>query len=77
MQHGEEDLELKIFKTLKEISAHTHRPGEFVTDGRKYFKIATQDGFVQALELQLQGRKRMSVADFLNGLHLEPTLPKV
>lgn len=63
-----EDQEVKIFKTLKEPAGHSHPPGTFLTDGKKSLKIATRDGFIQILELQLQGRKRLDVISFLNGL---------
>jgi methionyl-tRNA formyltransferase len=42
-------------------------PGQFVSDNKKELKISTKDGFVLVHELQLQGRKRMNVVDFLNG----------
>jgi len=42
-------------------------PGTFVTDGKNYLNIRTLDGFVSVLELQMEGKRRMSVKDFLNG----------
>ena len=59
--------ELKILRTTKEITSHAHPPGALVSDNKSFLKIATLDGFVQIHELQLQGRKRMPVLDFLNG----------
>lgn len=59
--------ELKIFRTTKEITAHEHPPGAFLADNKDWLKIATADGFVHVHELQLEGRRRMSTADFLNG----------
>ncbi|MBI1225607.1 MAG: methionyl-tRNA formyltransferase [Bacteroidetes bacterium] len=61
-------VELKVFKTKKEVATHEFKPGHFVTDGKKLLKVATSDGFVHLLEMQLQGRKRLSAVDFLNGL---------
>jgi methionyl-tRNA formyltransferase len=61
-------VELKVFKTQKETATHDFAPGHFITDGKKNLKVATADGFVHLLEMQLQGRKRMSAVDFLNGL---------
>ncbi|MCP3930515.1 MAG: methionyl-tRNA formyltransferase [Bacteroidetes bacterium] len=58
---------LKLFKTTKEISAHENNPGAIITDNKHSLKIATKDGYVHILELQLQGRKRMDVKAFLNG----------
>ena len=58
---------LKIFRTEKEIVEHDEEVGKFVSNNKSVLKIATQDGFLKVLELQLQGRKRMKVKDFLNG----------
>ena len=40
---------------------------EILTDGRKYFAIATADSAVGLLDLQLAGKKRMDVKAFLAG----------
>jgi methionyl-tRNA formyltransferase len=42
-------------------------PGTFVSDGKNYLNITTLDGFISVLELQMEGKRRMSVKDFLNG----------
>jgi methionyl-tRNA formyltransferase len=44
------------------------KPGEFYSDNKKFFKISTKDGYIDVLEMQIEGKKRMSVKDFLNGL---------
>lgn len=62
-----DDKKLKIFKTLKIIETHEHEVGSFHSDNKKQLKIATKDGYVDVLELQLQGKKRMKIKDFLNG----------
>lgn len=69
---GWEGKTLKIFRsTLQDAgtSPSTDRkpPGSLLTDGKNYLKVATSDGFISVLELQLEGKKRMSVRDFLNG----------
>lgn len=61
---------LKVFRTVKVIEAHDHATGSFHTDQKHFLRIATQDGYVEVLELQLQGRRRMTVKDFLNGYTL-------
>lgn len=61
------ELNLKIFQTTKEITQNDFPPGRFFSDHKKWLKISTQDGFIQVHELQLEGRKRMNVVDFLNG----------
>lgn len=62
---------LKIFKTTKEITPHNDTPGTIITDGKKFLKIATKDGYVQLLDIQLTKRKRMDVKSFLNGYSIE------
>jgi len=59
--------ELKILRTTFEQTDHQYRPGVFVVEGQQELKIATRDGFLYVHELQLAGRRRMSVMDFLNG----------
>lgn len=59
--------ELKILKTTKLMEKHSMEPGLFVSDNKKELKVSTKDGFVKVHKLQMQGRKRMNVVDFLNG----------
>jgi len=66
-----DDLKLKLFKALIIIEKHDFKPGKIETDNKNYFRIATQDGYVEILELQIQGRKRMEIKAFLNGYQLE------
>ena len=76
-QEGVAPVMLKIFETRKEFVAHTLAPGTIVTDHKTYFKIASTDGYVDIQSLQLAGKKRMSVADFLRGYrHAEGTFVK-
>jgi methionyl-tRNA formyltransferase len=74
-------LKLKIYKAAKEENAENVPPqyksdfgaiqtGKFFTDGKNYLKITTQDGCINLLDVQLEGRKRMGVKDFLNGYRL-------
>ncbi len=41
--------------------------GTIRTDGKSFVDVAVADGFVRLLSVQLAGKKRMSVVDFLNG----------
>jgi methionyl-tRNA formyltransferase len=61
------DKSVKIFETEKELAAHTLTPGTIDTDGKSYLKVATTDGYINIKVLQLEGKKRMPVADFLRG----------
>lgn len=64
------NLGLKIYKANKEIIHHNHAPGIFLSDSKNYFKIACKDGFLSILELQLEGKKRMGISEFLRGYKL-------
>jgi len=41
--------------------------GEFKTDGKTYLKFQTADQSISILELQLEGKKRMGIEEFLRG----------
>ncbi len=56
----------KIFKTSTGTGTGA-QPGTVDTDGKTYFRFAANDGWVNVLECQLEGKKRMSVQEFLMG----------
>ena len=64
-QEGTDPVMLKIFETEKLFCEHSLAPGTIVTDCKTYFKIASSDGYVNVLSLQLAGKKRMEINDFL------------
>lgn len=58
---------LKIFKSaLLEIKPR-EVPGKMLSDGKTFLRFSSQDGYLEILELQLEGKKRMSVLEFLRG----------
>ena len=60
---------LKIFETeISEGDGDT--PGTLWSDGRKTLKISTGDGALSIKTLQMEGKKRMSVEDFLRGTRI-------
>ena len=63
---GEDEKFLKIYKGSFEKLTHDKNPGSLEID-KHQFKIYTKDGLYLPEELQLEGKKRMSVKDFLNG----------
>lgn len=65
---------LKIFSVLVERAVPHEKPGTFLTDNKTFLKFACSDGFISVLELQLEGKKRMKVDEFLRGVRLEATL---
>lgn len=64
---------LKIYESEIIIEKHDLKPGTYISDGKNELKSATKDGFLKLLEIQIEGKKRMSVSDFLRGYRLEGT----
>jgi len=64
-------LKLKILRTVNNPGHHDKPVGSFHSDDKTYIRIACKTGYVDIEELQLQGRKRMQVSDFLNGYSFE------
>ena len=58
---------VKVYETSKEFAEHQLEVGTLVTDQKQSLKVAVADGYVQLHTLQLAGKKRMSVGDFLRG----------
>ncbi|KKO88853.1 methionyl-tRNA formyltransferase [Sphingobacterium sp. Ag1] len=61
------DKVLKIYRTEKELVNTATLPGTIETDKKSFLKIAAQDGYIVITDLQLEGKKRMNVVDFLKG----------
>jgi len=61
---------LKIFRAEALDVASSTRPGVWATDGRQELGVTTGNGWLRLLEVQLEGKKRMSVAEFLRGVKL-------
>ena len=64
------DLNLKVFETKPEPSANQQPAGTLVTDNKTFLKIACADGYLIINDLQLEGKKRMKVAEVLRGVKL-------
>ncbi|MEO8768857.1 MAG: methionyl-tRNA formyltransferase [Ferruginibacter sp.] len=62
-----QDKKLKIFKAKKINSNPSISAGEFESDQKTYLRFASRDGYIDVTELQLEGKKKMNVEDFLRG----------
>jgi len=60
---------LKIFKT-KVVEGHG-KPGEVVLSSKNDLHIATGDGALEILELQIEGGKRLDIKAFITGHQIE------
>ena len=59
-------VDVKIFKTRRTGRPCLAEPGELLVEKARLF-VATADEWLEVLDLQLAGKKRMPVRDFLNG----------
>lgn len=65
-----EKLSLKIFEADFEIVAHNHLVKNIQTDYKSTLKIATSDGFIYIKQLQLEGKKKLHIEEFLRGFKI-------
>lgn len=65
-----QDKTLKIYQTSTETVQTGTEPGTWQTDGSTFLRYAAADGWVYITDLQLEGKKRMPVGDFLRGFRL-------
>lgn len=61
---------IKIYKVEKEITDGNENTGEISTDNKTYLKFSCNNGFISVKELQLEGKKKMNVEEFLRGYKL-------
>ena len=61
---------LKIYRTKVSDQSSPARPGEILI-GENQLNVATGSGTLQILEIQQEGKKRMSAEEFLRGFHLK------
>ena len=62
--------QLKLIRTQVEAGRVDADPGTVDTDGKTYLKVACRDGSLYVHKLQLAGRKRMTVEEFLRGVDI-------
>ena len=61
-------VNFKIFRAEKlEMVVAGDNPGDYKTDNKSYLHIQTAGNALAITELQMQGKKRMKIEDFLRG----------
>ncbi|WP_292946516.1 methionyl-tRNA formyltransferase [Mucilaginibacter sp. 44-25] len=64
------DKVLKIYNATYEPGETGISAGGFVTNHKTHLKFAARDGFICITDLQLEGKKRMGIEEFLRGVRL-------
>ena len=62
-----EELSIKIYEAKLVSESHSFEIGSLISS-KKEIKIAIKNGYILLLSLQLPGKKRMQVAELLNGI---------
>jgi len=72
LHSSDDDAVFKIFACeIAQNSRPLLPPGTIETDHKTYLNVAVKDGFIHITDMQLSGKKRMKVLDFLNGYTME------
>lgn len=71
---GEKRTMLKIFATEKDSDMPDVPAETVVIEGKTTMKVALADGWLRITSLQLSGKKRMDIQDFLRGFHTNDLL---
>jgi methionyl-tRNA formyltransferase len=58
---------LKIYTATVEKTKPEFATGHFTTDNKTFLKFAGKDGYIHCKEIQLEGKKKMGIEDFLRG----------
>jgi methionyl-tRNA formyltransferase len=64
--------QLKIFNASGQTASVTEAPGTVIGEITAGLRVAAGSGFVLLQELQLEGKKRLAVHDFLRGVRIDP-----
>ena len=64
-------LSYKIFESQPLPEEHNLKSGDIASDGKSFLKIACKGGVVKILSLQIEGKNRMSIEEFLRGFKIE------
>jgi methionyl-tRNA formyltransferase len=71
LRNDTEEISFKIFESQPEITKHNINPGEIISDGKHFIRIACRDGFISVVGLQIEGKKRMNTVEFLRGFKIK------
>lgn len=58
---------LKIFRAEKEKKTSGIETGKYETDKKSFLRFTSNDGFISVKEVQLEGKKKMGIDEFLRG----------
>ena len=64
---NDKTIAVKIYAANKEFDTHSQAIGSLSTDKKTFLKVAVNGGFLNLISIQMAGKKRMLIQDFLRG----------
>ena len=61
---------IKIYNSSFKIIEHNYDNGLLITDNKTFLNAYCKNGIIQINDLQIEGKKRLLIADFLRGIKL-------
>ena len=62
-------FETKVHESLESVDTTDYEPGALIVTKKNVY-VATGEGILELIEVQLEGKKRMGACDFVRGCHL-------
>lgn len=72
LQNNEEEMKVKIYKATFEKESHSFGVGDIFTTKKK-IRVAVNGGYLNIMEIQLPGKRKMDVSALLNGYSFDST----
>jgi methionyl-tRNA formyltransferase len=71
LQAGDKKTVFKIYQAKQEKTQHNLSAGQIKTDNKTFLKIAVDGGFIDVIELQIAGKKKLFITEFLKGFSFD------
>lgn len=66
-KNTDQETQVKIYHAGKIFAEKKFRPGEILSDGKSYIRVACGKDILEITDLQIAGKKRMLTTEFLKG----------
>ena len=71
-----DDKNIKIWSSVKKYNTSDYKPGTIINLDKTGMEVKTNDGSILVTELQVPGKKKMNIKDFINGIKKEDYIGK-
>jgi methionyl-tRNA formyltransferase len=63
-------ITFKVYESRPVNDDHKFKPGQIISDSKKFIKIACMGGLIEIISLQIEGKTRMNSEEFLRGFRI-------